>query len=185
MPAPRAPEREVDEPLAMTWSAGRVAGVIAAVAMLLFWIWILSGAPKRMNPDHLADEAFLARAEARCLELREDIGALPAAADIATATERAEVLDEANDLLADMIDDLETTAPTEGDDAKIVAGWLSDYRIYLADREAYADALRTDPDAQLILTENDRLSDGVDKTIQVFTTDANDLDACDTPGDVG
>ena len=46
-----------------------------------------------------------------------------------------------------MVDDLEPLAPT-GEDGEIVAAWIADWRTYLGDREAYADALRTDPEAR-------------------------------------
>lgn len=184
MPAPRAPEREVDEPLAMTWSVARVAAVIAVLAMIAFWAWIFAGGPRKTNPDYLADRDFAAAAEARCGELRDQLAELPPAEDAESAADRAVVLAQANVLLGDMIDDIEAIAPDSGDDAKIVTGWLADYRTYLGDREAYATALRTDPGAQLILTENDRLRDGVDKTIQIFSQ-VNDIKDCDTPGDVG
>ena len=43
-----------------------------------------------------------------------------------------------------MIDDLEPLAP-DGEDGEIVAEWIADWRTYLGDREAYADALRQRP----------------------------------------
>ena len=184
MPAPRAPEREVDEPLAMTWSPGRVAAVIVVLALVVFWAWIFAGGPRKANPDYLDDREFAAAAERRCTALRDDLTELPPAEDARTAADRAVVLARANVLLGDMIDDIEAIAPRSGDDATRASGWLADYRTYLSDREAYATALERDPNAQLVLTENARLSDGVDKTIQIFTQ-VNDIPDCDTPGDVG
>ena len=54
-----------------------------------------------------------------------------------------------------MLDDLEAITPT-GEDGEIVTAWLADWRTYLGDREAYAEALRSDPEAQLLVTAKDR-----------------------------
>lgn len=177
------PEAEVEEPLAMSWSIGRVLTVVAILAMVGFWAWILSGAPARQNPDKLEDRAYAASLEDRCQDLRDDLAELPAAPDIETAAERADVLDEANVLVAAFIDDLEAGAPTEGDAGVTMQGWIADWRTYLDNREDFARRLRSDPDAQLLL-EQSPLGDSVDKTIQIFSQ-VNEIDACDTPGDVG
>lgn len=176
-------ETERDEPLAMRWSPGRVAGVAAMLVMVGFWAWIFAGGPRSTNPDRLDDRAFVERSEARCQQLRDDLDELPNAATITDPTERAEVLDDANVLVTGLVDDLEADAPTEGDDAKSVRGWIADWRTYVDDREAYADELRTDPDARFVVSESP-LGDGVDKTIEIFVQ-VNDMRACATPGDVG
>ncbi len=177
---------EVDQPLGMRWTVGRVAAVVAALAMVAFWAWIFSGAPKRSNPDYLDDRAYVKAAETRCQRLRDDLDdrglLVPGTFD--DAVERAAQLDVANRLVADLVDDLAAAAPTTGDDGVRLRGWLADWRTYVADREAYADALRTNPEARLFVTENRELGDSVDQTIAVFA-DVNDMPACETPGDVG
>lgn len=164
--------------------AGRVAAVVLIVGTVVFWLWIFSGAPKRANPDRLDDRAFVERTHERCQELRRELDRLPDARIAEDAAERAAVLDRANVLVAAMVDEIEADSPTTGDDAERTRGWLADWRTYVGDREAYAAALRQDPDARMTLSENDALSDGVDKTIEVFS-DVNDMPDCATPGDVG
>jgi len=102
-----------------------------------------------------------------------------------TPAERADLLDRATVMVTEMVDDIEADAPASGDDAVSLRGWFSDWRTYLADRDAYADRLRVDPDAKFLVSENGEFEDSVDKTIEVFAEDANDIDACATPGDVG
>lgn len=183
MPRPAAPEREVEEPLGMTGTALRAVAVIAALAMVLFWAWIFSGGPKKQNPDYLDDRAYVTRSAERCRQLIDDLKALPNAEAASTAKQRADVLDQANELVSGMVDDLESTAPRTGDDAKSLKGWIADWRTYVENREDYARRLRTDPGARLLLDANPG-GDPVDRPIEVFA-DVNDMPDCATPGDVG
>ena len=64
-----------------------------------------------------------------------------------------------------------------------ISGWIGDWKKYLANREDYAERLRTEPNAQLLL-DRSKLGDSVDKTIQIFSQ-VNEIPSCDTPGDVG
>ncbi len=164
-----------------TW--GRGAAIVAIVTMIIFWIWIFSGAPAKYNPDRLDDRAYVAELEDRCQALRDGIGDLPNAADLETPAERADVLDEANVLVGEFIDDLEAGAPTTGDASVSISGWIGDWKKYLANREDYAERLRTEPNAQLLL-DRSKLGDSVDKTIEIFSQ-VNEIPSCDTPGDVG
>lgn len=184
MAQPSAPQ-DLDEPMSMRWSAGRVLALIVSVSLVVFWIWIFSGAPARPNPDRLDDRAFVARSEARCQQLLDDLAELPGPGEFGSAENRADVLDEANAMVTELVDDLEADAPTSGDDAVRIEGWIGDWRTYLADRADYADRLRRDPEAKLLITVNEDLQDPVDKTIQIFADDVNEMPACATPGDVG
>jgi hypothetical protein len=184
MAQPSAPQ-DLDEPLAMRWSVGRVLAIAVSVALVVFWIWIFSGGPARPNPDRLDDREFVARAEERCQQLLDDLAELPGPGEFDDADDRADVLEEANVLVGQMVDDLEADAPRTGDDRVRTDGWLGDWRTYLADRADYAERLRSDPEAKLLISINPVLQDPVDKTIQIFADDANDMPACVTPGDVG
>jgi hypothetical protein len=184
----RAPKKapapgEEDGPYRMGFTWGRGLAIAAVIAMVIFWIWIFSGAPKRDNPDYLQDRSYAEALEDRCQGLRDELDELPNAADLGSQAERADVLDDANVMVASFIDDIEADAPTTGDAAVTMEGWIADWRTYLADREDYAQRLRTEENAQLLLSES-KLGDSVDKTIQVFTQ-VNMIPACDTPGDVG
>ncbi|QXC60607.1 hypothetical protein KSP35_20145 [Aquihabitans sp. G128] len=158
--------------------------MVMIVGTVVFWLWIFSGAPKRANPDRLDDRAFVTRTHERCRDLLSELDRLPDARATSTPTARAEVLDRANGLVSTMVDELEADAPTTGEDGQRLRGWFSDWRTYVGDREDYAEALREDPGARMTVSENVALSDGVDKTIEVFA-DVNDMPDCATPGDVG
>ena len=179
-PAPTAVDEQGERPSRLL----RGLGVLVALLMVLFWIWILAGGPKKANPDRLEDRAYAERTERRCGQLLTDLKALPPAETAADATDRAAVLDQATTMVQRMVDDISADAPTTGKDAVPLRGWFRDWRTYLSDREAYAERLRSDPDAQFRVTENTELRDGVDKTIEIFA-DVNDMPSCATPGDVG
>lgn len=164
-----------------TW--GRALAIVALVTMITFWIWILSGAPAKNNPDRLDDRAYVAELEAQCQALSDGIAKLPNTADLTKLDERADVLDEANTLVGAFIDELEAGAPTTGDASVSISGWIGDWRKYLANRQDYAERLRTEPNAQLLLDRSE-LGDSVDKTIEIFSK-VNEMPACATPDDVG
>lgn len=180
--APPAPEQDGPYRMGFTW--GRGLAIAAVVAMVIFWIWIFSGAPKRDNPDYLQDRAYAEALEDQCQGLRDQLAELPNAADMTSQAARADVLDDANVLVGQFIDDVAAEAPKSGDAAVTMKGWLADWRTYLSDREDYADRLRTEDNAQMLLSRSTIGTDSVDKTIQIFTQ-VNAIPACDTPGDVG
>lgn len=166
------------------FTPGRVAAIIFAVLMVLFWLWVFSGAPAKDNPDRLQDEAYVEDLEAKCQDLRKDLKTLPNAVEIEDAGERADVLDDANEMVGAFIEDVDASIPTDDADAKTsLEGWLVDWRTYLRNREEYADALRKDPEAQLLLDVS-KLGDSVDKAIEIFAQ-VNGIPDCATPGDVG
>ncbi|MCB0960455.1 MAG: hypothetical protein KDB04_13190 [Acidimicrobiales bacterium] len=180
----KADDHQRDEsPLSMSWSVGRIAAVVAMLAIIGFWAWVFSGAPAKQNPDYLDDREYATALEARCQQLRDDIGELPSATELPDRSERADVLDQANALVGDFIDDVAADAPTTGSAAKAMDGWLADWRTYLGDRERYVERLRADEGDRFYVSKSP-LGDTVDETIEVFA-DVNRIEACATPGDVG
>jgi hypothetical protein len=177
------PDAEVEEPLSMSWSVGRILAVVVMVAIAAFWSIVFLGIPKKENPDRLDDRAFVERTARRCDQLLEDLAGLPNASFVDDHRERADVLDEATDLVEEMVDAIEADAPEEGDDGISLRGWIADWRTYVANRRDYADRLRDDPDARFLLDQS-LGGDSVDKPIEIFA-DVNDMPSCATPGDVG
>ena len=166
-----------------TWRPTRVLVVVVIVAMVAMWAYVLYlafGPGRQPPPDQLADPTFGQLAQARCEAAHRDLAGLPPAVEVQTAAQRADILDEANARFGVMIDEIEPLAPG-GDDGEVVAAWVADWRTYLEDREAYADALRTDPEARLYVTARDR--EQVTEYIDAFAAD-NHMAACATPIDV-
>jgi hypothetical protein len=149
--------------------------------MVIFWIWILSGAASTDSPDRLVDRAYVKSLEAECSELRERIGELePSLAG--DSAERDTALADANELIAAFVTTLGDGAPSTGDGAPVVEGWLEDWRTYLASREDYAQRLQKDPGAQLEVRAS-KLGPPVDQAIDAFA-ELNEIPACTTPDDL-
>jgi len=149
------------------------------------WVYVLYlalGPGRQPSPDRLADPTFAKEAQAVCEAAHDDLALLPPAGvdEGESARERAQIVDQANQRLSAMVDDIEPLAPS-GEDGEIVAAWISDWRTYLDDRVAYADALRSDPEARFFVTA--RGNEQVTEYVDAFAAD-NHMAACATPLDL-
>jgi hypothetical protein len=165
------------------WRPTRVLVMLTVLGMVSMWGYVLYlafGPGRQDPPDRLDDPAFAVAAQARCDAALDEVAALPSASASATAAERADVVDEANEIFAAMLEDLAALTPA-GEDGSLVRQWLADWRTYLGDREEYADALRSDPRAQLLVSAKDR--DQITEYLDAFAAD-NRMTACGTPLDV-
>ena len=185
---PDADEPEVPEVAERRrWTPARVVLTLVVLAMLAMWVYVLFLAfgPGRQPPiDRLDDPAFAEAGEARCAEAVAAVDRLPVASESETAADRAEVLAQADAIFADMLDHLDASvdlAPA-GDQRRRAAEWLADWRTYLGDREAYAEALRTDPEARLLVSEKPGEGRQITGWIDEFAK-ANRMPSCVTPTD--
>ncbi|HEX6167625.1 MAG TPA: hypothetical protein VFZ30_12610 [Acidimicrobiales bacterium] len=169
------------------WTPTRVVLTAVVVALVSMWGYVLFLAfgPGRQPPiDRLEDPAFAEAGEARCAEAVEQVEALPTASESADAAERADVLAQADATFEDMLDDLDEMvelAPA-GDQRRRATEWLADWRTYLSDRRAYADALRTNPGARLLVSEKPGEGRQITGWIDEFAA-ANRMPSCVTPTD--
>ena len=165
------------------WTPGRIVAAALVVGMVALWAYVLYlaiGPGRQPPPDRLDDPAFATAAEVRCDEALDVVAALPRASESTSAVERATVVAEANQAFTEMLDDLDRIAP-DGEDGEIVREWLADWRTYLDDREAFATALRRDPEARLLVSAKD--NDQITEHLDAFAAD-NHMPACATPLDV-
>jgi hypothetical protein len=163
--------------------AGRVLATVTVVLLVAMWGYVLYlafGPGREAPPDRLAEPTFATEAQAICEAAHADVDQLPRAVDAESAAQRATIVQQANARFEAMLDDLAEIVPT-GEDGTIVEAWLADWRTYLGDRQDYAVALQTDPDAQLLVTAKDR--EQVTEYIDAFSAD-NKMIACATPIDV-
>jgi hypothetical protein len=188
--APRVPteaESGVRPPAPRRSRLGRVAVLIVVCALVSMWGYVLYLAfgPGRQPPiDRLDDPAFAEAAEERCATTLEEVDRLPLASASHTAAERAGVLERANGVYAALLDDLEDleTLVPAGDQRQRANEWLADWRTYLGDRQRYADALRTDPDARLLVSEKPGEGQQITGWIDEFAR-ANRMPSCASPTD--
>jgi hypothetical protein len=169
------------------WTPTRVVLAVVVVGLVSMWAYVLYLAfgPGRQPPiDRLDDPAFARAAEARCAAAVADVDELPVASASPDAAARADVLDQANATFAAMLDDLDgmvDLAPA-GDQRRRATEWLADWRIYLGDREEYADALRADPDARLLVSEKPGEGQQITGWMDEFAQ-ANRMPSCASPRD--
>ena len=171
------------EPRPSRWRASRVALAVAVVLMVAMWgyvIYLAVGPGRQPPPDRLDDPAFADAAQQVCRAALVDVSALPPAVSASAAAARAEIVTEANERFAQMLDELAAQRP-DGEEGEVVDAWLADWHTYLDDRVAYAEALREDPGARLLVTPRDR--EQVTEFIDAFAKD-NGIPACATPLDV-
>jgi hypothetical protein len=151
------------------------------------WIYVLYLAfgPGRQPPiDRLDDPTFARAAEERCVAAVAEVDELPVANASPNAAARADVLDQANATFAAMLDDLDgmvDLAPA-GDQRRRTTEWLADWRIYLGDRQDYAESLRTDPGARLLVSEKPGQGQQITGWIDEFAK-ANRMPSCASPLD--
>jgi hypothetical protein len=153
--------------------------VTLLVAMWGYVVYLAFGPGRQSSPDRLADPNFAPAAQTACDAANDEVRQLPTASEARTAVERAEVLDQANGIYGNLLDELLLLAP-DGEEGEIVAEWVDDWRTYLDDRDDYARRLRTDEDARLLVTP--KHGDQITESIDAFAKD-NRMPACGTPSD--
>lgn len=163
--------------------AGRVFAGLVIVASFAIWIYAFSGAARRPAPDLFDDRSFPTAAEARCAAAVSDLAELPNALDAVDGADRAGQIRASSARLELMIDELDQLVGGTERDVEIATGWLSDWRVLVADRYRYADAIAEDPNAQFLVTDV-----GVDERLDRRITrlaNTNSMPACAAPTDVG
>ena len=163
--------------------AAGIAGVVIILMFALFWIGATIWFFGNENPDRLQDRDWVAAAEDRCADARDELSMLPQARDASDMADRADQIEASTAVLAAMTSDLAATAP-EGDDGELVGLWLGSWGLYLNDRIAHADALRTGEDRQFRVTVDPERGDGVDALLDAFA-DRNRMPSCGDPLDIG
>ncbi|MYH72259.1 MAG: hypothetical protein F4153_06755 [Acidimicrobiia bacterium] len=162
---------------------GLSIGIAAIVLFAVFWIGATVWFFGDENPDRLDDRQWVADAEARCAETRDELDRLPQARDAANMADRAHQIEAATAVLAEMTANLAASAP-DGDDGELVALWLGSWEVYLGDRLAHAQALRSGEDRQFRVTVDPERGDGVDALLDAFAI-RNRMPSCGDPLDIG
>jgi hypothetical protein len=190
--APPAPDVEPpaetpDEPPGRRRRVGRIAIAGVVVGLLAMWGYVLYLAfgPGRQPPiDRLDDPSFASAAEDRCAAALDQIDELPVANATPDPADRADVLDQANEAYAGMLDDLAgmTRLVPDAEQRGRAEEWIADWRTHLGDRLEYARDLRTDPDARLLVSEKPGEGQQITEWIDEFAA-ANRMPSCKSPTD--
>jgi len=159
------------------------AGLLFVVVTFGLWIYALFIYDPGLMIDELGDRTFPRKAEEICHRARVEIEKLPTAERTPDPAERADVIDTANESLRAMTAELAGIVP-QGD-GRVTVGigqWVEDWNVYIADRQSYADELRTDADARF--TETPKSNRQISRAIDAFAQ-VNRMESCMVPGDVG
>ncbi|MGI9594608.1 MAG: hypothetical protein ACR2QK_00530 [Acidimicrobiales bacterium] len=158
-----------------------VAGLVIAASFAV-WVYAYSGLARRDTPDLLADRELAADAEQICAATLADVATMPNALEAANGEERAQQIRRATARFELMVNDLDGLAAFDERDERIFRGWLSDWRVLLSDRVAYADRIAADPNAQFYISDiggRERL----DRRLTRFAN-TNLMVSCAAPTDV-
>lgn len=164
----------------------RAALVLGAIVFFSFWIWALFFASKEAV-NRIDDRAWAARADAICLAAAEQRLELADLTRIDTAgpeliRRRADIVDQATDIVEQMLDDVVAVLPTDEKGKAIVPQWEAEYRIYIGDRRAYAEQLReSGENLPFYETAEDKLP--ISERLATFAGD-NDMSTCAPPIDL-
>ena len=163
-------------------------GVLIGVLLLMFaafWTWALFFASKTAV-NKIGDREWAARAEEICETAqlsRNDLMDLTEVDpdDPAMLAGRADLVDQATDIVETMLDDVVAVEPSDEKGQAIVPAWEADYRIYIENRRHYAEQLREGSTAQF--TENQADGIPISERIATFAGD-NDMKSCAPPFDL-
>ena len=173
---PNAPKRNI-------W---RVPIIVVILAFAAFWTWALFFASKEAV-NKIGDRAWAERAEEICAAAEEERLALAVNVefdpdDPALLAAHADLVDEATDIVEEMLDDVVAVVPTDEKGAEIVPLWEADYRTFIQNRRDYTERLRagdTDP-----FTETAVNGIPISDKIEQFAGD-NEMDSCAPPHEQG
>lgn len=160
---------------------GRVAAgaVIALIAVM--WLYAASPWSRREPPATLENRSYAAAAAALCRDALAPIDDLPIASQARSPQERAQIIDQGNEVVADLVVRLRTLQPVGDHDTVLVEQWLDDWDELLRNRQAYADLLRAGGDEPFRVTGFDGVP--LDASMQWFAK-VNNMAECAPPGDV-
>jgi hypothetical protein len=177
----RTPPELDDTDAGRRWTPTAIALVVAVVLIIAMWVYILGPWRNREVPTTLEDLTYAARVEPVCTAAQARIEELPPAATATSPQERAEVLDDANDIVAGLVADLHEIDPAVAGDREYVDQWMADWDSYLQSRRAYAAVLASGRDEQF--TVQAESGHPITQRMDGFA-DLNDMPSCFVPLDV-
>ena len=162
-------------------------GLLLVIVGLLvaMWVYGLFFASKEAV-NKIYDRAWAVRAQGICeaatadrltltdLRRLDDVG--PGA-----LAGRAELVDRATDIVEQMLDEIVAVPPTDAKGQELIPMWEAEYRLYLNDRRAYADLLRTGVNRPFAETQREGLP--VSERLETFAGD-NEMPDCAPPRDL-
>ena len=155
--------------------------VIALMITMWFYAFFLS---PRESINRVGDRTWSSRAEEICLASRTELGELADTRRIQSTEDlliRADLVDEATNILDRMIGDVFRVLPTDDKGIAISEMWRRDYLTYLQDRRSYIGLLREGVNEPFSETQ----AEGIPLSEKLGTfARANNMDSCAPPSDL-
>lgn len=177
----------VKEPRSLRRTLAYTAAMLFVLAATSMWAYAFFFAT-RHSPDKVPDRAWASSAQTVCLDTKGRIDALPVAGTfrkIEPLTEalrqRALVLDQANDILAEQITRIRAQVPADAETARITGEWLADWDVYLEDRRVHSLELKAGKDVPF--TERTHKESPMSNRMNAFAR-VNEMPRCQTPQDL-
>ena len=173
---------EESEPMSFRARTARILALLAVLLIVFLWGWALFFPPSTKAPGTLQDRTFPEAADQICTTAAGELTLLPKAYQTTDPISRSEVITKTDVILYAMLDKLKSIAPpTDTEDGKNISEWLADWRSFVGDRAAYAEALLTNPKARFYVSTKDKGQ--VTRPIDFFAT-FNKMYNCVTPDDI-
>lgn len=157
----------------------------AVLVLTVFWVWALFFASKEAI-NKIEDQAWTQEAEQICQEATERREALadfrridPNNADL--LRERGDLIDQATDVLEEMLDAVMARPLTGEKGLAIVPMWEAEYRAFIANRRDFANEVRNGSNA--VFRENEAEGTPISNRLRVFAAD-NQMPSCGAPRDL-
>lgn len=162
--------------------------LLTSICLLIAGMWVYAfGFAPRESFNKIYDTSWQARSQAHC-KVAENIrfsfeDLTPMRPDDPQALKaKAKVVDAATDALEDAIDLIAADKPSDAKGQELVPAWIADYRIYISDRRAFAEALRS-ATTRPYFAESDIEGVPVSERINKFARE-NDMKTCQAPYDL-
>lgn len=167
-------------------SVWRIPLVVILAAFAVFWVWALFFASKEAV-NKIDDRAWAERAEDICAAAEVERLELAVVEefdpdDPALLTAHAGIVDEATDIVEQMLDAVVAQKPTDEKGVAIVPLWEADYRTFIENRRAYTANLRAGNADPFTETAVDGIP--ISEKVETFAGD-NEMPSCAPPHEQG
>jgi hypothetical protein len=161
-----------------------LSAICALIAAM--WVYAFIFAP-RESINKIGDTDWKARSQAACLEAEnmrfamQDLSEMKPN-DVVALKKKADLVDRATNSLEAAINKIAVDIPADAKGKAIVPAWIADYRIYIKDRRAFAEALRT-ATQRPFFAETEVEGVPISERLGKFARE-NDMKACQPPLDL-
>lgn len=164
----------------------RAVLAVVTLSIVAFWVWALFFPPTKQSVAKVSDDQWSARAEEICHEAnleRDQLADLRRVdeAGVDALAERADLIDQATDIVERMVTDVMAEPLATVEDRQIAKRWQDMYTTLIADRRLYTVGVRGGENGAFAESAIDGMP--ISDFINDFTV-ANRMKSCSAPLDL-